>query len=172
MVLFNPHNLCYANAVAIAFSWLGYTFQSNTLAGGNCSGCLSVVHGARNLQLTNAIPWLAVFATWPQAHEQHDAAEFCAHFLRHAKPPAFCGEWQARFAQGTAVRVVDKGTTLLPLKLDSLELTLQSCLDVWEGQAQTHAMSYFGGALIVQLHRFAHDDAAFLHTRVTMFYRS
>ena len=115
--------------------------------------------GPDNLQLTNAIPWLAVFATWPQAHEQHDAAEFCAHFLRHAKPPPLCGEWHARIAQGTAVRVVDTGTTLLPLKLDRLEPTLQSCLDVWEGQAQIHAMSYFGGALIVQLHRFTHDEA-------------
>ena len=141
----------------------GYTLQSNALAGGACSGCLGVVYGARNLQLTNSIPWLAVFTTWTQAHEQHDAAEFCAHFLRHAKPPIFLGAWNARLAQGDAVRVVDTGTTLLPLKLDRLESALQSCLDAWEGQAQIHAMSYFGGALILQLHRFTRDYADGIH---------
>ena len=157
MVLFNPHNLCYANAVAIAFAWLGHIFQSYVLAGGACSGCLKVVYGARNLQLTNALPWLAVFADWPQAHEQHDAAEFSAHFLSLARPGVFSGTWNARLAQGDTVRVTDMGTLLLPLKLDRLESTLQSCLDVWEGQASVHALSHFEHALILQLHRFALD---------------
>ena len=58
--------------------------------------------------------------TWTQTHKQHDAAEFCAHFLRHAKPSIFLGAWNARLAQSDAVRVVDIGTTL-PLKLDGLD---------------------------------------------------
>ena len=157
MVLSNPHNLCYANTVAIAFTWLGYLFQSYVLAGGACSGCLKVVYGARSLQLTNALPWLAVFAAWPQAHEQHDAAEFSAHFLHLARPRAFSGTWNARLAQGDTVRVTNTGTLLLPLKLDRLESTLQSCLDAWEGQAHVHALSSFDNALLLQLHRFALD---------------
>ena len=157
MVLANPHNLCYANTVAIAFTWLGHIFQSYVLAGGTCSGCLKVVYGARNLQITNALPWLAVFANWPQAHEQHDAAEFGAHFLHLARPRIFSGAWNARIAQGDTIRVTDMGPLLLPLKLDRLESTLQSCLDAWEGQAQVHALSHFDHALILQLHRFALD---------------
>ena len=96
---------------------LGYLFQSYVLAGGACSGCLKVVYGARSLQLTNALPWLAVFAAWPQAHEQHDAAEFSAHFLHLARPRAFSGTWTARLAQGDTVRVTDTGTLLLSYSL-------------------------------------------------------
>eukprot|EP00439_Symbiodinium_sp_Y106_P066429 s1533_g10.t2 len=105
---------------------------------------------------------------WPQAHEQHDAAEFLMHFLAKAEPHAFSGQWQSRMMQLDRMHIQDRGSLLAPLNLDRLGPDLQACLDLWEGQSHVHAMIDFNHALVLQIHRFEQraDGAHKVATRV------
>ena len=106
------------------------------------------------LLLTNSIPWLTSLRDWPQAHEQHDAAEFLMQSLAKAEPHAFSGQWQSRMMQLDRMHIQDRGSLLAPLNLDRLGPDLQACLDLWEGQSYVHAMIDFNHALVLQIHRF------------------
>ena len=85
-------------------------------------------------------------------HRQHDAGEFLQRFLAVAQPGACAGGWEARLTNPS--RVHDSGDLGIPLLLHLPGETLQTLVDSWHNQFATHALTYHGGDLFLQICRF------------------
>ncbi|CAE7467537.1 RER1C, partial [Symbiodinium sp. KB8] len=103
--LTNSGNVCYVNAVAQALAWLG----KHTLPG--------------------SLPWMPVFANWPQMHRQQDAGSFCAHLLAYAQPRPLLAPIPVEVQGSTLQGVIDHwpGERIgLPVFLDSAGLDMRT----------------------------------------------
>ena len=107
LVLVNPHQICYANAVLLAWLWLTVSD----------SGDFRDFAGALSLAMTSLpearppvyFPALQVWKQrrWQRPTIQHDAHEFGGYLATQALAPAFRGRWEARTLLPGQPRVVD-----------------------------------------------------------------
>ena len=146
----NHSNLCYANSVFQALSWL---MELTGTAVGRLKVGLGILRSSQHIHLPEcfALRWL--FQTWPSLHQQHDAGEFLAHCLRNAQAEAWAGTWQARLSNPD--RCTDEGTLLLAVPLPISGSTLQSLIDSWHVQYSRHAVAKHKGILFLQLERYS-----------------
>ena len=154
--LTNSGNVCYVNAVAQALAWLGACSERPKDCYGRAAMALQKVLASGKQTLPGSLPWMPIFADWPQLHRQQDAGSFCAHLLAYAQPRAYLGEWQARLADPCVI--VDSGPLLAPISVEVQGSTLQGVIDRWSHQHTMHGLYQPGGALVLQLKRYACSD--------------
>ena len=151
--LTNSGNVCYVNAVAQALAWLGACSERPRDCYGRAAVALQKVLALGKHTLPGSLPWMPVLTGWPQLHRQQDAGSFCAHLLAYAQPPAYPGEWQARLADPCLI--VDSGPLLAPIPVEVQGPDLQAVIDHWSNQHTVHGLYEPGGALVLQLKRYA-----------------
>ena len=148
----NDSNLCYANSVVQAVTWIMMT-QGTTV--GKLKACLPILRSSEPVHLPDCLALRWLFAGWSQLHQQHDAGEFLAHCLYAAEAEAWEGRWESRLSE--PFRVADAGTLLRAIPLPITGTTLQSLLDAWSQQYAPHALTLHNNVLFLQLERYGAD---------------
>ena len=93
-------------------------FDSTMTFGQLASQCLLLLR-LEATSLLQLLPWRSLLQHWkPILDRQQDAAEFLAHVLNLAKPPAYDGQWQSRYMIGSLNFVADRGHCFQPLALE------------------------------------------------------
>ena len=174
----NPHQLCYANSAVHAFLWMGYIFMhragfdSTMTFGQLASQCLLLLR-LEATSLLQLLPWRSLLQRWkPILDRQQDAAEFLAHVLNLAKPPAYDGQWQSRYMIGRLSFVADRGHCFQPLALEIHSDGLQASIQQWHQQHYISAFMQAPAMLYLQLKRYSqrgpttHKDTRFLELQV------
>ena len=148
----NPSNLCYLNACAQVFAWTGQLVDSAASCYGTAKAAIRPVLAPGKPTLPQSLAWHVILGGWQEVNRQHDACQFMLHLLRHAKPAAYAGEWQARLT-GPDV-VVDAGDLAAPVLLDLAGETVPELLIRWHEQHAVHALCSHSGVVLLQLKRY------------------
>ena len=159
LVLHNPSNQCYINALAYAYLWCHHWLEAPEyqLFGESIQAWRDILYTTqRPLIISRLASWKHLLRGWRQPDAQHDVADFLSHILSIMQPPQLQARWEARLAtmQGTACE--DNGTLHTPivLHIHSTHVTLQDCINAWHQQARPHALVAVPGLLFVQLARY------------------
>ena len=98
LVLVNPHQICYANAVLLAWLWLTVSDSGDFRDfAGALSLAMTSLPEARIFVYFPALQvWKHVLRRWQRPTAQHDAHEFWGYLAMQANAPAFRGRWEAR----------------------------------------------------------------------------
>ena len=112
----NPHAVCYLNACAQAFCWVGNLLAAPRPCLGSAQAALKLLRKSGTPYLPSCLAWGPILRGWRGLCQQNDAAEFMTHLLRVAQPEAYQGQWQARVSNPVAV--VDTGPLAAPILLD------------------------------------------------------
>ena len=158
--LLNPHNLCYANSLSMAWLWLSgldpgdprNQFGSTLLDAPTC-----------RISLLQMMTWQPIWRGWPRPHLQQEAQEFFAHMQSTQAAPYFEGAWEVRLTlqslHDRSYEVVDSGITSqgLPIPLPTHPDTLENCIKSWCLQPHKHAFTAPPRWLCLHLLRFTHD---------------
>ena len=148
----NPSNLCYLNACAQVFAWTGQLVDSAASCYGTAQAAIRPVLAPGKPTLPQSLAWHVILGGWQDVNRQHDACQFMLHLLRHAKPAAYAGKWQARLT-GPDV-VVDAGDLAAPVLLDLAGETVPELLIRWHEQHAVHALCSHSGVVLLQLKRY------------------
>ena len=151
--LHNRTNLCHCNALLQCVYWLGEVSTMAKACYGSLQAGLRVLRTAGELTLPNCMMLQPLFRGWPNLHQQHDAGEFLQRVLAVAQPGACAGGWEARLTDPASVH--DSGDLGIPLFLHLPGETLQALVDSWHAQFATHALTYHGGCLFLQICRYS-----------------
>ena len=110
--------------------------------------------------ITSFAPLRSLWQGWPDAHIQHDAAEFWAHLLQVSAPSSCRGSWQARAVTEDGIQILDSGTMqqalMTPLEAQSQTQSISACINRWRNQhrLQIHVLVDAPTVLCLQLNRF------------------
>ena len=148
----NASNLCYANSVIQAVTWI---MMTQGTAVGKLKACLRILQSSELVHLPDCLALRWLFAGWSPLHQQHDAGEFLAHCPNAAEAEAWEGRWESRLSE--PFRVTDAGTLLRALPLPITGATLQSLLDAWSQQYAPHALTLHNNVIFLQLERYGAD---------------
>ena len=148
----NPHSVCYINASAQAFCWLGFLAADQESCFGQAHSAMRLLMRGGTSYLPSCLPWLPLLRGWANLAVQHDCGEFMTHLLHRAAPRAYVGMWQSRLSDPHTVR--EAGDLSSPILLD-----MQS-VDQWTHQAAVHALTHHSGLVVLQIKRygFEHDS--------------
>ena len=160
LVLVNPHQICYANAVLLAWLWLTVSDSGDfrDFAGALSLAMTSLPEARTPVYFPALQVWKHVLRRWQRLTAQHDAHEFLA---TQASAPAFRGRWEARtLLPGALKRVEDSGCLLAGLTLPWLDhpASLQEALQSWCLQPAKHAMTSLPRALCLHLPRYRQEN--------------
>ena len=78
----NPHNLCYANSLSLAWIWLSGLDPGEPEGhfGGNAQALRTLLEiSTSSINLLQILAWQPIWRGWPNPHLQQDAQEFFAH---------------------------------------------------------------------------------------------
>ena len=151
----NPHAVCYLNASAQAFCWIGNLLAAPRSCLGTAQAALKLLRKQGSPYLPSCLPWGPLLRGWRELRQQNDVAEFMTHLLRAARPDAYKGFWQARYSNPCSV--LDTGPLDAPLLLELTGGNLQASVDAWTHQHAVFALLSHSGIVLVQLRRFKHD---------------
>ena len=163
LVLVNPHQLCYANAVLLAWLWLTVSDSGDfrDFAGALSLAMTSLPEARPPVYFPALQVWKHVLRRWQRPTAQHDAHEFWGYLATQALAPAFRGRWEARtLLPGALKRVEDSGCLLAGLTLPWLDhpVSLQEALQSWCLQPAKHAMTSLPRALCLHLPRYRQEN--------------
>ena len=151
----NPHAVCYLNASAQAFCWIGNLLAAPRSCLGTAQAAVKLLRKQGSPYLPSCLPWGPLLRGWRALRQQNDVAEFMTHLLRAACPAAYKGFWQARYSNPCTV--LDTGPLDAPLLLDLTGGSLQASVDAWTHQHAVYALLNHSGIVVVQLNRFKRD---------------
>ena len=147
----NASNLCYANSVAQAMTWI---MMTQGTAVGKLKACLPILRSSELVHLPDCLALRWMFAGWSQLHQQHDAGEFLAHCLNAAEAEAWEGRWGASSLGTISCCRRRHATSSYPTATGT---TLQSLLDAWSQQYAPHALTLHNNVLFLQLEHYGAD---------------
>ena len=176
LVLHNPHQLCYANSVVNMYLWLGAVQMQH---GGSVmtfgrleTQCLHLLRKERTC-LLEYDSWRSLLTAWrSNLQQQQDAAEFLHFLLEHAKPAAYAGEWQGRYAFRNLTFVSDRGHCFQPIALEIHRDGLQASIYAWHQQHYTYALRQAPQLLCLMIKRYTrhfvgpHKNTTFMDYQV------
>ena len=161
MTLRNNTQICYANSIVLCFYWAVCATTCTWQHGfGRLHKAFKALLNTHRPTITSFAPLKTLWQGWPDAHIQHDAAEFWAHLLQVSAPSSCEGSWQARAATEEGVRITDSGTMkqalMTPLEVQPQAQSISVCIDRWRNQhgLQIHALVEAPTVLCLQLNRF------------------
>ena len=161
MTLRNNTQICYANCTILCFYWAVCASTCTWQHGfGRLHKAFKALLYAHRPTIASFAPLNSLWQGWPDAHTQHDAAEFWGHILQVSAPNCCCGSWQARAATEHGVQIIESGTMtqalMTPLEVQSQPQSISTCIDRWRNQhgLQIHAFVQMPTILCLQLNRF------------------
>ena len=173
LILLNPGNACYMNALIQVMVWLVTidTLSVTSLASATGRFYLSLLHNSRlgPINLLHDPRWLSRIEGWAEVHRQHDVCEFFTFLMQGCDCGIFTGSWQARMPTAAGnMRLVDAGLCTQPIvlyipqkvrhaaapRLQSLVADWHRCVD------RFHGLEVAPPVLALQLHRFQQQRGA------------
>ena len=149
----NPHTVCYFNASAQAFAWLGHLTADLQACCGRLQAAARTLGKVGRTYLPGCLPCSPVLRSWPTLRTQNDVGEFMQHLLQCAAPRAYHGAWQSRTSNPLTVE--DGGPLNAPILLDMRGDTMQDLIDAWSSQPAVHALETHSGLVLLQLKRYS-----------------
>lgn len=150
----NPSNLCYLNASAQAFAWVGQLVDREDLCYGKVASAMKPVLSVGKPLLPNSLAWHVVLRGWSELHRQHDVCQFMMHLVEVAEPKAYRGSWQARLTNPDVT--VDAGSLQAPILLDLPGRTVAELVQSWHAQHALYALHQRSGVISLQIKRYRH----------------
>jgi len=139
LVLRNPQNYCYLNAVFFALLRCVQSGPVGRALQGVRRLCQVAVDGSRSLMLSSQLQVRAVLRDWTFDDRQHDAAEFASVLFRGLG--LVFGRWEGRLPNDSEdARAHLRGLHPIMVPLAQEACSLQDCIFAWHEQAYMHAL--------------------------------